>query len=195
MTEKINSGTGVSLWILSSNIIHTFTIINRPTQQQDVVATSKQHLSVPPSSVTGTSQMKHRTTSCWNVTKTSQYYISLTSHQYASLTSQTSLKWNTQWRLSGTSPRRVSGRHFRPKLVHWNESVYCTPINRALKMQRGVVQFSTTNHSWVMKGFVKSIPPFFGQNKYKNIRRFSTIFRHKTRIFNTTRLHVMNKYV
>ena len=25
-------------------------------------------------------------------------------------------------------------RHFRPKLVHWNESVYCTPIDRALKM-------------------------------------------------------------
>ena len=26
-------------------------------------------------------------------------------------------------------------RYFRPKLVHWNESVYCTPIDRALKMR------------------------------------------------------------
>ena len=25
--------------------------------------------------------------------------------------------------------------HFRPKLVHWNESVYCTPIDRALTMR------------------------------------------------------------
>ena len=24
-------------------------------------------------------------------------------------------------------------RHFRPKLVHWNEDVHCMPINRALK--------------------------------------------------------------
>ena len=27
------------------------------------------------------------------------------------------------------------GSHFRSKLVHWNESVYYTPIDRALKMQ------------------------------------------------------------
>ena len=26
-------------------------------------------------------------------------------------------------------------RHFRPRLVHWNESVYCIPIDRALKMR------------------------------------------------------------
>ena len=26
-------------------------------------------------------------------------------------------------------------RHFRLKLVHWNESVYCTPIDKALKMR------------------------------------------------------------
>ena len=50
-------------------------------------------------------------------------------------------------------------------------------------IQRGVGQLSTTNHSWVMKVFVKSIAPFFGQNKYTNIRRFSTIFRHKIKIF------------
>ena len=29
----------------------------------------------------------------------------------------------------------IYNRHFRPKLVHWNESVYCTPIHRALKMR------------------------------------------------------------
>ena len=34
-----------------------------------------------------------------------------------------------------------------------------------------------------MKVFVKSIAPFFVQNKYTNIRGFSTTFRHKTRIF------------
>ena len=76
----------------------------------------------------------------------------------------------------------AKSKHFRPKLVHWNESVYCTPIDRALKMR--------FNEGWgsflqpgVMKVFVKSIAPFFGQNKYTNIRRFSTIFRHKIRIF------------
>ena len=26
-------------------------------------------------------------------------------------------------------------RHFRPKLIHWNENIYCTPIDRALKMR------------------------------------------------------------
>ena len=81
----------------------------------------------------------------------------------------------------------LHSRHFRPKLVHSNESVYCTPIDRkkAIKkaIQRGVGQLSTTNHSWVMKVFVKSVVLFFGKNKYTNIRRFWTIFCHKTRIF------------
>ena len=26
-------------------------------------------------------------------------------------------------------------RHFRPKLVHWNKSVYCAPIDRPLKIR------------------------------------------------------------
>ena len=72
-------------------------------------------------------------------------------------------------------------RHFRPKLVNWNESVYCTQIDRALKM-------------WFNKGsgsfLLPTIPElwwflwnqFFGQYKHTNIR-FSTIFLHKTRIF------------
>ena len=81
----------------------------------------------------------------------------------------------------------LHSRHFRPKLVHSNESVYCTPIDRkkAIKkaIQRGVGQLSTTNHSWVMKVFVKSVVLFFGKNKYADTRRFSTIFSYKTRIF------------
>ena len=28
-----------------------------------------------------------------------------------------------------------TNRHFRPKLVHCSESIYCTPIDRALKMR------------------------------------------------------------
>ena len=35
-----------------------------------------------------------------------------------------------------------------------------------------------------MKIFMKSIAPFFGQNKYTNIKRFSTVFGHKASIFN-----------
>ena len=38
-------------------------------------------------------------------------------------------------------------------------------------IQREVGQLSMTNHSWVIKVFVKSITLFFGQNKYTNIRR------------------------
>ena len=61
-----------------------------------------------PSDVAGASQMKHPTTSQWNVAKTSQWYVfttsywyvvmtshgdvMTTSHQYVSTTSQTSLK-------------------------------------------------------------------------------------------------------
>ena len=85
-------------------------------------------------------------------------------------------------------------RHFRSKLVNWNESVYCTPIDRALKMR--------FNEGWgsflqpgVMKVFVKSIAPFFGQNKYTNIRRFSTIFRHKTRIFSLQKVQKIQFWV
>ena len=33
------------------------------------------------------------------------------------------------------------------------------------------------------EGFCEINCAVFGQNKYTNIRRFSTIFRHKTRIF------------
>ena len=48
--------------------------------------------------------------------------------------------------------------HFRPKLVDWNESVYCTPVNRALKMwfNEGLGRFLRPTISGVMKVFVKS---------------------------------------
>ena len=84
--------------------------------------------------------------------------------------------------------------HFRPKLVNWNESVCCTPIIKNA-IQQGVGQLSTTNHSWVMMVFVKSIAPFFGKNKYTNIRRFSTIFRYKTRIFSLQKVQKIQFWV
>ena len=81
---------------------------SHPTRHLDVVVTSQRRLSVRPSDVAGTSQMKHPTTSQWNVAKTSQWYVfttsywyvvmtshgdvMTTSHQYVSTTSQTSLK-------------------------------------------------------------------------------------------------------
>ena len=88
-------------------------------------------------------------------------------------------------------------RHFRPILVNWNESVYCTQINRALKMwfNEEVRQLYATNHSWSMKGFVKSTAPFFGQNKYTIIRRFSKKFYHKTRIFSLQKVQKIQFWV
>ena len=74
-------------------------------------------------------------------------------------------------------------RHFRPKLVHWNDSIYCTPIDRALQMR--------SNDGW--GSFLRpTVPELWGflwnklcrfLDKYTNIRRFSTIFCHKIRIF------------
>ena len=73
-------------------------------------------------------------------------------------------------------------RHFRPKLVQWHESIYCTPIDRALQMP-----FNEGSGSFLrppfLKVFLKSNALFFGQNKYTNIRKCWAIFRHKTRIF------------
>ena len=93
------------------------------------MATSQRRLSVRPSDVAGTSQMKHPTMSRWNVAKTSQWCVSTTCYwnvittsqkdvtttpnHYVSTTSQTSLKRNTQRRLSGTLPRRLSGTYPR----------------------------------------------------------------------------------
>ena len=84
------------------------------------MATLQRRLSVRPSDVAGTSQMKHPMMSWWNVAKTSQWCVSTTSywyvittsqkvvtttpHYYVSTTSQASLKWNTQPRLSHDVP-------------------------------------------------------------------------------------------
>ena len=76
-----------------------------------------------------------------------------------------------------------TAKHFRPKIVYWNKRVNCTPINRALKMwfNKGSSSFLRPT---VPEFFLESIVLFFGQNKYTNIRRFLTIFHHKTRFFN-----------
>ena len=93
-----------------------------------------------------------------------------------------------------------SSKHFRPKLVNSNESVYCTPIDRALGIwfNEGLGSFlrPTIPELWTMLWvFVKSIVLFFGQNKYINIRRFSTMFRHKTRIFNLQKVQKIQFWV
>ena len=41
----------------------------------------------------------------------------------------------TSWKTINVALKTSSSRHFRPKLVHWNESVYCATINIALKIQ------------------------------------------------------------
>ena len=85
--------------------------------------------SLRPHDVSNKSQMKHPTTSRWNVAKTSQWCVCTTSywnvimtsykdvtttpHYYVSTTSQTSLTWNTQRRVCATLPRRLSGTYPR----------------------------------------------------------------------------------
>ena len=62
----------------------------------------------------------------------------------------------------------------RPKIVHWNESVHCTPIDSAAFYDQPFmidVSFSRINCA------------VFGGNKCKNIRRFWKIFRHKQGLF------------
>ena len=102
---SLNKCTG-SCNVLSPKICVPEELIHQATRRRSDVVT--------------TSQMKHPTTSLWNITKTSQLYVSTTSywnvvttsqevvttasHQCISSTSQTSLKWNIQWRLSGRHP-------------------------------------------------------------------------------------------
>ena len=78
---------------------------------------------------------------------------------------------------------KVLRRHLRLKLVHWNESAYCTAIDKALKCdsKRGPATFYSQpflNY----EVFLKSIELFFGQNEYTNTRLW-TILRHKTWVF------------
>ena len=80
-------------------------------------------------------------------------------------------------------PASPKTRHFRPKLVNWNECVYCTPIDRALKMWfsegSGSFLWPTIPELW---RFLWNQLRRFLDHINTNIRRFSKIFRHKTRI-------------
>ena len=80
-------------------------------------------------------------------------------------------------------PASPKTRHFRPKLVNWNECVYCTPIDRALKMWfsegSGSFLWPTIPELW---RFLWNQLRRFLDHININIRRFSKIFRHKTRI-------------
>ena len=80
-------------------------------------------------------------------------------------------------------PASPKTRHFRPKLVNWNECVYCTPIDRALKMWfsegSGSFLWPTIPELW---RFLWNQLRRFLDHINANIRRFSKIFRHKTRI-------------
>ena len=86
----------------------------------------------------------------------------------------------------------LSKKKFFWKLFNWNESVYCTQIDIALKIWFQKVPHSflhtTNHHSWVTDVFLELIVLLFGQIKCTNIRRFLTIFRHKTRVFSLQRI-------
>ena len=89
---------------------------------------------------------------------------------------------------SFTSKRRLSGeeaaynvfRHFSSKIVYWNESIYCTSIDRALKRkfnkESGSLLRPAIPELW---RFLYSQLSCFGINKNTNIRKFWTIFCHK----------------
>ena len=76
-------------------------------------------------------------------------------------------------------PRKRFSRHFRPKLVN---QIRAYIVHQSIDSMSGWAAFYN-QHSWVMKTFVKSILPFFGQKEYTNIRRFSIIFRQNTIMF------------
>ena len=98
-----------------------------------------------------TSQMKHLTTSQWNIVKpfqlyvpktslmsaitTSQEYVTTTYHWYVSTTSQASLKWNSQQRLSGTLPRCLSGTSLRCRRRTFNDVAKVYNQNPSSKSQ------------------------------------------------------------
>ena len=72
--------------------------------------------------------------------------------------------------------------------LKWERILYTNQysIKNAIKQEVG--QLFTTNQSWFMKVFLKSTGPFFEQSKYTSIRRFWTIFCHKTRDFSLQKL-------
>ena len=68
-------------------------------------------------------------------------------------------------------------RQFRPKLVHQNESFYCTPIEIALKCNSTRGRATFYNQPFLnYAGFSTINCTVFRQNKYINIRGFSRIF-------------------
>ena len=110
------------LWGWSISTCHFELWHNNPSgNKTSLRRRSDVSLSLRPNDVAGTSQMKHPTTSQWNVFTTSYWCVVTTSqrnvmtpsHQYVSTTSQIRLKWNTKQRLSGTSPRLLSGTYPR----------------------------------------------------------------------------------
>ena len=67
-------------------------------------------------------------------------------------------------------------RHFGPKLVLWNETVYCTPTNRVLRMQFNKWSASFPPPTIPELINCESIVLFLRKNKYTNLRKFWTIF-------------------
>ena len=65
--------------------------------------------------------------------------------------------------------------------IHRNGCGFCS-----LKFKKVGPKSSKTHYCY--EGFVKSVESFFGQNKYTNIRRVSTLFCHKTRIFSVQKV-------
>ena len=72
-------------------------------------------------------------------------------------------------------------RRPQPKLGHWNEKVYWTPVDA---IQQRVAQLSTTNDLRPKEVFLEPITLFSEWNIYTNIRRFWTFFVKKRKVFN-----------
>ena len=90
----------------------------------------------------------------------------------------------------------IMTRHFRSKLVHWNESIYCTPSNGALK-----IRFNEGSGAFNDQPFLSyaSFPTInfavFWLNKYTDIRRFWTIFCHNTWVFSLQKVQKIQFWV
>ena len=92
---------GLLIFLTSLAAFKRFSAITHPATEPpgDVVTTSL----LSPSNVVGTSQMKHPTTSQWNVAKTSQWYVFTTSYWYVVTTSQGNVMTTSHQYVSTTS--------------------------------------------------------------------------------------------
>ena len=70
-------------------------------------------------------------------------------------------------------------RNFRLKLVYWNESVYCTLIDKAFNNSKTGRAAFCDQPLLSYESFSRISCAVFGQNRYANIRRLWTIFPHK----------------